>query len=107
MEYAVAIWLFSLFAIVGYKLLTGHINLHGLLSHRDGGFSPERAQLLIATLASVVAYAQQAIAAGEMSEPSTLVLSGIAGSQTLYVAGKYARHLVFSAKTIKRGNKNG
>jgi hypothetical protein len=50
--------LFALFGIVAIQVLTGHINTSGLLMKKEGNrsFSPERLQLLLATLASAFAY---------------------------------------------------
>jgi hypothetical protein len=96
MKFALLAWVFSLAAIVGYKLLIGRITLQGLLTHDGVNFSPERGQLLLATVVSVAAYAQQALASGAMVDPSNLVLSGAAGSQALYVVGKYLRQILTS-----------
>jgi hypothetical protein len=54
----VRLLLFALFAIVVLQLLTGQINVSGLLLRKegDGAFSPERVQLLLATIASAFQY---------------------------------------------------
>lgn len=57
-----ALCLAAMIAIVVIKLLTASINLIGIMSS-GGTFSPERAQLLTG-LASVAAYATDALAAG-------------------------------------------
>jgi hypothetical protein len=103
MAWMIVAWVYALIAAIGFKALTGRINLRGLLSDSHGNFSPERAQLMIATLASVTTYAQDAIASGAMVDPSTVTLSGIAGSQTLYVVGKYVRQLMATAQQTKEG----
>jgi hypothetical protein len=90
-------WTFGLIAVISYKLVTGQINLDGLLSQADGsGISPERIQLLLISLASLSTLAKEALANRAMPQPSdlTLVLSGFGGSQAIYIVGKYARYLV-------------
>ncbi|MGI0135379.1 MAG: hypothetical protein ACREBW_10540 [Candidatus Micrarchaeaceae archaeon] len=91
----IVVWVDALIVVAGLKAATGQINLSGLLSDSrpDGSraFSPERAQLLLNVLAGIFAYAQSALTAGKMVEPSTVT---VAGSQTLYVAGKFIRHLL-------------
>ena len=54
----VRLFLFALFAIVVLQLLTGQINVTGLLLRKEGdrAFSPERVQLLLATIASAFQY---------------------------------------------------
>jgi hypothetical protein len=51
-------FLLFLFGVVVVQLLTGQINLSGLLAKKegDGSFSPERVQLLLATLATASQY---------------------------------------------------
>ncbi len=51
-------FLLVLFGVVVVQLLTGQINLTGLLIKKEGdrSFSPERVQLLLATLAAASQY---------------------------------------------------
>jgi hypothetical protein len=99
MHYFLMVWLAALAALVGYRLLTGKINTRGLLSDSETRtMSPERIQLLITTVVSVAAFSQDALAHQKFSDPSALMLSGVAGSQALYVAGKLVRRLVANGK---------
>jgi hypothetical protein len=84
--------LFALFAVVVSQVLTGHINMHGLLMRKEGdrSFSPERVQVLIATLAAGFGYLLQVL-----KDPthfpeipsSWLVLFG--GSHALYLGRRF------------------
>lgn len=91
--HGVVIWLILLIALIGYRLLTGSINLRGLISTGDDHVTPERVQLLITSITSVVVYANDSVDAGELVEPSLFVVSGFAGSHVVYLVGKYARYL--------------
>jgi hypothetical protein len=51
-EDILAFWVFMLTGLFVYKLLTGKINLRGIISDGSGAFSPERAQLLMAAVVS-------------------------------------------------------
>jgi len=85
-------FLFGLAAIVAYQLLTGQINLQGILQRKDGTgqTSPERIQLLLATLAAAARY----LAAVAQSHSGTLPdidnnwLYVMGGSSGIYVAHK-------------------
>jgi len=92
-------WLFSLVALIVYRTATGQIDLRGLLTDSNGQFSPERGQLLLASLTSVAVYAQDALRENGLVEPSAVVLSGFAGSQALYVATKYLRNFFSNQRT--------
>ena len=94
LAYFIVAWTFSLTGLVFYRLVTGQIRLDGLLLAGDGGFSPERAQLLLTSLAGIAVFANQALASGAMPDPSAFVVGGLAGSQALYVVGKYVRQLI-------------
>ena len=83
-------------ALVGARLMTGRINLRGLLSDkRTSRLSPERVQLLVLTLAGVAALAASF---NEMREtnviglPTELVTASLGGSQSIYLLGKFLRH---------------
>lgn len=85
-------FLFALAAIVGYQILTGQINMQGVLRRKDGTeqTSPERIQLLLATLAAAAHYAGQAMSAPSGTLPDVdrnwLYLTG--GSSGIYVLQK-------------------
>lgn len=91
--------LFVVFAVVASQLLTGHINMRGLLMKKEGdrAFSPERVQLLLATLAAAFQYLSEVL-----KDPtrfpeiprSWLLLFG--GSHALYLGRRL--HLSRSAK---------
>ena len=94
MSYFLLAWLAALVALVGYRLLTDQINMQGLMSYDDGSFAPERAQLLAATMAGVIVYAQQAIANQALVDPPAYLLQGMAASNLLYLGGKSIREFV-------------
>jgi hypothetical protein len=88
----VLLFLLLLFGVVAVQLLTGQINTRRLLAKKegDGSFSPERVQLLLATIAAAFGYLSQVL-----KEPtqfpqvprSWLVLLG--GSHTLYLGRRF------------------
>jgi len=93
-------WLAGVAALIGYRLLSGDIRTDGLLGENGGGGStPERVQMLIATLIAVGGYAimvldaraeaTQALTA--LPEPPTSLIVIFGGSQALYLAGKLSR----------------
>jgi hypothetical protein len=81
-------------AILAYRMLTGQINLGGLFSRKgssnSNSVSPERIQLLLATLAMSANYVSSVVhtTSGRMPDvtPEWLYLMG--GSSGIYVAGK-------------------
>jgi hypothetical protein len=75
-------FLVLLAVILVYRMLTGGINLTGLLRRKDsdGGVSPERIQLLLATLALSAKYL------GEVAHATGGAMPDI-NSQWLYVFG--------------------
>jgi hypothetical protein len=86
--------------IIVSEILTGRINtrylLHGL--RKDGTYylSPERIQLLIATLAVAFSYLGDAAAsdrAGKLPDVPASWLVGLGGSQVIYLGGKALRLL--------------
>lgn len=58
-----AAWLAAFGALLAYRLLTGRINLGGLLTVNGQTFSPSRLQLLIATVSGLAAYATASLSA--------------------------------------------
>ena len=87
-------WVFLslLGAIVAYRLLTGRINLRGLFSRKgsSNSVSPERIQLLLATLVMSADYLTSVAHATGSAMPDVtpqwLYLMG--GSSGIYVVGK-------------------
>ncbi|WP_212733100.1 hypothetical protein [Terriglobus roseus] len=77
-----------------YRALTGRLVTSGLLSDRlNGSTSPERVQLLIATLAIAGHYLRDAIHGNGTTLPSVNITSLLlfGGSSGIYAAVKYAR----------------
>jgi hypothetical protein len=79
-------------ALIAFRLLSGKINLKGLLASKNGGpeVSPERVQLLLATLAMCMSYLGKALHGTGNSLPdiSPQMLYVFAGSSTLYASVK-------------------
>ena len=103
---AIVAWLAAAAAIVGFKLLTGGIETHGLLGENGGdGPTPERVQMLIASLIGVGGYGLMVLRANAAAaEPLTILpdvptslIVVFGGSQAIYLAGKLNR-------TIKRNS---
>jgi len=92
LHYEVLGFLFVLAAVVAYQLLTGRINTLGLLQQKDGSeqTSPERIQLLLATIAASASYAAEAAHSTGPNLPDIsnnwLYLMG--GSSGIYVLRK-------------------
>jgi hypothetical protein len=84
--------LFAFFAVVASQVLTRQINTRGLLMRKEGdrAFSPERVQLVLATLAVAFQYLSQVL-----KDPrhfpdvpqSWLLLFG--GSHALYIGRRF------------------
>jgi hypothetical protein len=91
-------FLFALTALVAMRLLTGAMPLKGLLGNEDGtdDISPERLQLLLATMALAGKMVVSAVhgAAGTMQDigPQWLYLFG--GSSGIYASVKMGRSLI-------------
>lgn len=103
-RWEVILFVGGLAAIVGYKLMTGQINTRYLLygTRPDGTryFSPERVQLLVATLAVAGQYLLTAShASGSLPKlpGGTLELLGL--SNSVYLSGK-------AWNTFKKSNDN-
>jgi hypothetical protein len=84
-------FLYALAGVVLFQIVTRRINLEGVITHKDGSeqISPERIQLLLATIGAGAAYlGQVAPASGKLPEigPEWLYLMG--GSSGIYVARK-------------------
>lgn len=86
----VAFLLGGLLLVVVYQILTGKINLRGMLNDEEtGNLSPGRVQLLAATLFGALIYlAQAATSRGQLPEiPPALVLA-LGGSNIVYLGFK-------------------
>ncbi len=85
-------FLYGLAALVAYRLLTRQINLSGLLSRKtDGGaVSPERVQLLLATMALSVKYLVEVAhnSSGAMPDVDANWLYVFGGSSGIYASVK-------------------
>jgi len=93
LEFEVWGFLGLLGAIVVYRLLTRQINLRGLLLRKNGSgsLSPERVQLLLATLAFGGKYLSdvfQSQDSGRLPDIDPQWLYALGGSSALYVLGK-------------------
>jgi len=110
----------GLFAIILYKIISGSIDLDGLVTgdRRDGSefFSPGRLQLLVFTLVTAMNYLMQVARSPSLQALPTISHSTLAiltGSHALYLAGKarglllgtfseYLRTEVFNARGNNR-----
>lgn len=84
---------------IAIQLLTGKINMRGLLrDRRDGQLSPGRIQLLVVTLTGSLSYFAQAIhAQGGLPAPSPELLLALGGSHALYLTGKFGSAFRFGS----------
>jgi len=74
--------------LIAYRLLTGGISLNGLLTMDGEQFSPERAQLLVASVAGLLAYATATLSQGKFPEIPNSLLALFAASHFIYIGGK-------------------
>jgi hypothetical protein len=85
-------FLFGLAAVVVYQILTRRINTTGLLTSKDGteNTSPERVQLLLATIAASASYLSEVAksANGTMPDVSNSWLYLMGGSSSIYMLRK-------------------
>lgn len=87
-------FLYAAMVMVGYKMLTGRINLKGLLSQKGSSdpnqTSPERIQLLLATIAASTRYLGEVTqsTSGNLADISNDWLYLMAGSSGVYVLRK-------------------
>ena len=85
-------FLYALGAVVVYQMLTGAINTKGLLAQKDrsGQTSPERVQLLLATLAAAASYLTEIAknTGGTMPDVSNNWLYLMGGSSGIYALRK-------------------
>ncbi len=85
-------FLYLLAAVVVLQIAMRRINLDGLITHKDGSnqVSPERIQLLLATIAASATYFSQVASStgGTLPDVSSQWLYLLGGSSGIYVAGK-------------------
>jgi hypothetical protein len=85
-------FLYGLAAIVAFQMLTGRINLKGLFQQKDGSeqTSPERIQLLLATIAAASNYLGEVAksTSGTLPDVSNNWLYLMGGSSGIYAVGK-------------------
>ena len=88
-------FLFSLAAIISFRLLTGEINTRGVLRTKsptgDHELSPARVQLLIFTLATAGTYLSEVLASlgsGELPDVPESLLAVLGGSNVFYLGTK-------------------
>jgi hypothetical protein len=104
MTVEVAVFLGGLGLLVGYRMLTGGINLVGLLSDKSnartaqssaGKLSPARAQLLMTTLVGASIWAFGFLKSGNQfpEVPQELLLL-LGGSHALYLGSKSGARLL-------------
>ena len=97
----IEVFLVALALIVGFQLLTGKINMKGLLIEKTdsgpGGFSPARLQMLLVTLAGafyLISGVTDSIHQGTPQFPlqfptvDSKLLLLLAGSHSVYLGGK-------------------
>ncbi len=95
------VWLLLIgfFSVVGNQMLTGKINMRGLLVDKEeGGLSPGRAQMLIVTLVGAMVFLGEAVKSAAQSPPAlpnvpNVLLWATGGSQAIYLLGK-ARNII-------------
>jgi hypothetical protein len=88
----VGLFLLAMFGIVAVQILTGHINTKGLLIKKEGdrSFSPERVQLLLATVAAAFEYLSQVLKdPTHFPEVSQNWLLLFGGSHALYLGRRF------------------
>lgn len=85
-------FLYVLVAVIAYQMLTRRINVSGLLQQKDGGggASPERIQLLLATMAAGANYLVEVGKStnGNLPDISNTWLYLMGGSSSIYVLRK-------------------
>jgi hypothetical protein len=85
-------FLYGLAAVVAYQMLTGRINIMGLFQQKDGTAqtSPERIQLLLATIAAAASYLGEVAKStnGTMPDVSNSWLYLMGGSSGIYTLRK-------------------
>jgi len=93
---ATAAFLLGMLLLVFYRMLTGGIRLAGLAHERDATgrlvYSPARLQLMLVSIVAAAQYFVQVLqhpaVLPKLPPVDTLTLSGLGGSQLLYLAFK-------------------
>lgn len=94
LKYEVWFFVVGLALIVVFQILTGKINVKGLLheTSSDHDFSPGRLQLLVITVAGALSYLSLVLGSPESGRfpdiPNELLLV-LGGSNLFYLAGKF------------------
>lgn len=90
LRFEIGLLLGGLIFVVIYRLVTGQINLSGLLTDGEtGNFSPGRMQLLVFTLAGALYYIYLAASnPGQLPQFPQELLFLFGGSQLVYLGGK-------------------
>jgi hypothetical protein len=106
-EKGLLLWLALMALVVGWRCISGDINLAGMLAHdakdqADQRPAPDRVQLLVSFIFAVVAYARLALAGTQGHDaalstqlpeaPNELVLLFV-GSHSIYLIGKFRRSI--------------
>jgi hypothetical protein len=85
-------FLFLLAAVVVFQIATGRINMAGIITRKDGTYqtSPERVQLLLATIAACSSYLGEVArtTTGNLPDVSNNLLYLMGGSSGLYILRK-------------------
>ncbi|MBI3365148.1 MAG: hypothetical protein HY033_09600 [Ignavibacteriae bacterium] len=96
-RYEICFFLVALAGIIGYRMLTGKINLQGLLDTKDGSgqYSSARLQLLLSTLTGAC-YFIAAVAEDPTKFPPVpdYLLAALGGSNLVYLGSKSASWLL-------------
>jgi hypothetical protein len=93
LQQATAGFLILALAVVVYRILTGGIQMAGLLYERGPSgrlvYSPARLQLILVTIMGAVQYLSRFThSTDKMPGVDALTLSGLGGSQVFYLASK-------------------
>ena len=93
LAYEIWILLVALASVVSYQLLTGGINMRGLLRDKMSGraLSPGRLQLLVSTVSGALYYLMLVFGnqeAGEFPPVPNEIILALAGSHAFYLGGK-------------------
>ena len=86
------VWFAALAALVVWQMLTGRINLGGVLTVDGVRSSPSRLQLLLGTLGGATAYAVACLHAHAFVPVPENLLALYAASHTVHLGHKYMTH---------------
>jgi len=85
-------FLYVLAAVVLFQIATGRINMAGIITRKDGTYqtSPERVQLLLATIAACATYLGEVARtnSGNLPDASNNLLYLMGGSSGIYILRK-------------------